>query len=434
MKIMMISNTYLPIVGGLEKSIESFASKFREWGHEVLIVVPRLEESEPDAPGILRIPSLRHFRHPDFSLLLPVFTVLSQAVERFEPDVIHAHHPFLMGEMALRLCARYKKPLVFTYHILFEQYAHYVPLPPASGRKFLVELAAGFANLSTRVIAPSESVRGILRAEGVKRPIDVVPTGVDTAAFSANSERGREAVRDRFLIPPGAFVFGYFGRLAPEKNLGFLARAAISFMRRNSGAHFFAAGKGPFEQEMDRLFNEAGMSGRYHFAGVLGGQALVDCYHALDAFAFASTSETQGMVLCEAMAAGVPVIALDGPGVREVVRDFHNGRLVMSGSARDFVSALDWCASLDRTVREGVADAARQTADEFSLNKCARRALGTYEAAIEVCGMEDEGRHEEWHSMMRRLGTEWKIISSIGRATGLALGAIIGREASAHDR
>lgn len=390
----MVTNTYLPIVGGLEKSIESFTHKFREWGHAVEIAVP----------------------NPPFAL--PLFASLAKVIDVFKPDIIHAHHPFLMGEMALRLSARYEIPLVFTYHILFDQYAHYLPIPAALSRRFLVELAAGYANLSSRVIAPSESVREILIAEGVRSPMDVVPTGVDIAAFDKGDG---EKLRRSLGVLPEEFVLGHVGRLAVEKNLHFLSRVVSSFMQTHPKVHFVVAGKGPWIELMEKIFRDAGVQKRFHFLGILQGQALADCYRAMNMFVFASKSETQGMVLCEAMAAGIPVIAIDAPGVREVVRDLRNGRLVRHESESEFSSALQECYEYGACEWKKLKQEARNTAELYSEDICARKALKVYEIALANNRRQTIQEQGEWRRMMRRFRTELKIMGNLGRATGLAL-------------
>ena len=422
MKILMITNTYLPIVGGLEKSIQSFTHKLREWGHDVQIVVPQLEGMETTEENVIRIPAFHQLKQTGFAVALPIFASLAKVIDSFQPDVIHAHHPFLMGEMALRLAARYGKPLVFTYHIMFDQYSHYFPIPSSLSRRFLVELAVGYANLSTRVIAPSQSVREILQVEGVRSFIDVVPTGVDVQAFASGD---REKKRDELGIPKNAFILGYVGRLAVEKNLEFLADAVIGFMKSHKNAHFLVIGKGPSEEVIKKLFRQAGIENRLHPIGVVQGKALADCYHAMDVFVFASKSETQGMVLCEAMAAGVPVIAIDAPGVREVVKDEKNGRLLARENSAEFYSALSWCLDRNKREWERLREGARETAQVFSVENCTRDALQVYEKAAVGNLLPTTREQSEWRRMMRRLNIEWKIVANVGRATGLALSEII---------
>lgn len=416
MKILMVTNTYLPIVGGLEKSISSFARKFRELGHEVMIAVPELEENSTTEEGVVQIPAVHPFKRNDFSIAIPLFGSLTKVVESFQPDIIHSHHPFLMGETALRLSSHYAKPLVFTYHIMFDHYAHYLPIPAPLSKRFLTELAVGYANLSTRVIVPSESVRDILNLEGITAPMDVVPTGVDLKMFA---EGNGAAKRKSLGILSQDKVFGYVGRIAPEKNLEFLAKVMSDFMKTHSNVHFLMAGKGPSEDRLKHIFNHTGLRERFHFLGVVLGQDLTDAYHAMDAFVFSSKSETQGMVLCEAMAAGIPVIAIDSPGVREVVKDMKNGRLILSESEKEFHSALSECLKYDDEKWKKLKRKARQTAEIFSDKNCARRALQVYQKAL--TGNPSFKKQDDWHSLIESLRAEWKIMANFGRATGLAL-------------
>lgn len=374
MKILMAANTYSNMVGGLERSVQTFTQKYREWGQEVMIAGPDFagQDFEDQDKG-------KKKRKPPSALAWPFPARLERKVAAFKPDVIHAHHPFLIGEMALRFSAYYAKPVIFTYHILFAEYAHYLGVfPPAFAERFLVKMTAGFCNLTDRVIAPSGSVREILKSQGVKVPIDVVPTGIETAVY----ENGNGAKKRKELnLPEKAVVFGHIGRFAEEKNLGFLAQQAAQIMKENPGVYFLAVGKGPSEETIKRIFEEAGVAERLRMPGSFSGQDLTDAYHALDAFVFASKSETQGLVLCEAMAAGIPVIALDAPGVREVVKDFENGRLIMEEDGSQFQDAFSWFLAQNAAARKKLSENAQKMASEFAIEITARNALKTYRTA-----------------------------------------------------
>lgn len=327
----------------------------------------------------MRVPAIQNFNGSDFSVSLPVPGLVSAALDGFDPHVLHAHHPFLLGDTALRAGALRHLPVVFTHHTMYEQYTHYVPGDSAVLRRFAVELATEFANLCDHVVAPSESVAAVLRQRGVITPISAIPTGVDPERFAHGDGR---AARGSHGLPPDAFVVGHVGRLAPEKNLDFLARAVAQFLKANPEAHFLVIGGGPSEEEIHTLFAEAGLGGRLHLPGPLVGQALADAYHAMDVFAFASQSETQGMVLAEAMTAGVPVVAVDAPGAREVVRDGHNGRLLPREDESAFAQALAEIAALDKEGRGRLSAAALATARPFALDCCAARLLEVYGQAI----------------------------------------------------
>ncbi len=418
--ILMMTNTYTPFVGGIERSIKDFTAAFRRRGHRVVIVAPVHAGMPRHEPDVIRIPAIRgRFRGSAFSVALPMPLGVLRTLKRLQPDLIHAHHPFLMGNTALRFARAFDAPLVYTHHVRFEEYTHYLPLDSPMAERFMAGLSIAYANLCEQVIAPSDSVAALLRAWGVRRPIAVVPTGVEISRFAHGDGA---AARRAFGIPRGAFLVGHIGRLASEKNLGFLAQALALFLRAHPQAHCFIAGRGSCEDDIRRTLHRAGVAGRLHMAGILERQQLVDCYHAMDAFAFTSKTETQGIVLIEAMAAGVPVIALDASGVREVVQDGYNGRL-LSSSARveDYVRALRWVATAAPRTRRDVGRAAKEAAKAFSLSRCAQRALALYRVVLARGRAARAPRDGAWAQAMRRMQTEWQLLRNVTHATRTAL-------------
>jgi glycosyltransferase involved in cell wall biosynthesis len=230
-----------------------------------------------------------------------------------------------------------------------------------------------------------------------------------------------EATRRRLVIPREAFVVGHVGRLAIEKNLGFLSRAVARFLLQFPAAHFLVAGDGPASKEVQEILAALGVADRLHMAGVVEPQALPSFYDAMDVFAFASHSETEGLVLVEAMAAGVPVVAVDAPGVREVVYDQINGRLIALENLDEFVAALMWVASLDQEEKRRSHEGARKTAREFSLSLSARMILATYYSLLER-KLPDKTVEIGRLSLARsRIATEWEILRNLAHAAGDAV-------------
>lgn len=412
MKIAMLTNTYAPHVGGVARSVQAFADEYRRRGHDVLVVCPRFEGAADDEPGVLRIPALQNFNGSDFSVVLSVPRALRSAIEDFGPDILHSHHPFLLGSTAVRLARALDRPLVFTHHTLYEHYTHYVPGDSAAMRRFVIHLSTNYANLSDEVFAPSESVAEILRKRAVRVPVRVIPTGVDLTAYDGGSGSGFRRIMG---IPEDAFVIGHVGRLAEEKNLGFLGDALARVLTAAPDAHALVVGQGPEHDALRARVTAAGVDRRVHCAGVLQQRFLVSAYKAMDVFAFASRSETQGMVVTEAMAAGVPVVALDATGVREVVRDGINGRLLPeTADAATFADAL---ATLAATDRRSLRAAARATAEGLSLDRSADLALSAYRTLL---GSRDlsprEAADEAWSRSLRLLRTEWDLLSGMADA------------------
>jgi glycosyltransferase involved in cell wall biosynthesis len=416
MRIVMFTNTFTPHVGGVARSVAGFAAEHRRCGHEVLVVAPEFPGSERREEGVVRVPAIQRFNATDFSVPVPVPGRLKPLLDAFRPEVVHSHHPFLLGDTALRVAAGRGLPIVFTHHTLYERYTHYVPGDWPALRRAAIELAVGYCNLCNAVVAPSESVAGLLRRRGVKAPIEAIPTGVETEVFAAGD---RTAGRRLCGVPDAALLVGHVGRLAPEKNLGFLARAVARFLLGRPGARFLVAGDGPSAAEIRRIFTAAGLAGRLHAIGVLARRStLADVYAAMDVFAFASQSETQGMVLTEAMAAGVPAVAVDAPGVREVVADGENGRLLPDEDEEDFAAALAWLADLPAERRRRLSAACEATARRFSLHSTAERCRALYarllgEGSPPVPAPEDDGA---WPRARRRLAEEWRIWRNVGHA------------------
>lgn len=419
MNILMATNTFTPHVGGVARSIEAFTAEYRRRGHRVLVVASEFDGQPADEVDVVRIPAIQNFNGSDFSVVLPVPRFLTAGIEAFDPDVVHAHHPFLLGATAARIAHFYDRPLVFTHHTMYEQYTHYVPGDSPAMKRFVVDLATHFANLCDSVIAPSGTIADVLRRRGVRVPIEVIPTGVPVERFASGDRAG---FRLRQGIRSNAFVVGHVGRLAPEKNLAFLSDAAVRFLHARPEAEFLVVGSGPMQPVLRERFATQDLSARLHLAGTLEGQHLADAYNAMDAFAFSSKSETQGMVLAEAMAAGLPAVALDAPGVREVVRDGDNGRLLAgTATAQEFAAAIDWLRCRTAGERARLVDGARGTAHELSLSRTADRSLALYSRLARHGRHDGSEAYQLWSATRRLIETEWNLLRGLSEATGAAL-------------
>jgi 1,2-diacylglycerol 3-alpha-glucosyltransferase len=422
MNICMMTNTYLPHVGGVARSTSTFAEEYRKMKHKVLVVAPEFEGpplSKRAAAIVERISAIQNFNGSDFSVRLPLATGLSDRLDAFSADIIHAHHPFLLGDTALRVGANKNVPVIFTHHTRYEDYTHYVPFDSPTLKEIAINLSTEFANLCDGVIAPSESIAKLIKQRGVKTPVAVVPTGIDVQAFAAgNGPRFRR----KFKIPAGAFVIGHVGRLAPEKNLEYLTSAVALVLKTTPSARFLVVGGGPSEAAMKKICAEHGVSKQLVLAGKHTGRGLHDAYRAMDVFAFASFSETQGMVLAEAMAAGLPSVALNASGVREVVRNGDNGFLLPARTpVKVFARHLARLAT-EPALRKKFSRAARMTAEDFSQEHCARLALEFYEkirretrrerliTGVNPCG-----------TFLDRIGVEWNLLAQKAQSVIAAL-------------
>jgi 1,2-diacylglycerol 3-alpha-glucosyltransferase len=417
MKILVMTNTYHPFTGGVPRSIDTFVAQYRKMGHTVKIVAPSFEGQEEEE-DVVRVPAIQHFNGTDFSVQLPIPFYLSDLVDAYGPDIIHSQHPFLIGNAALRLAARRETPLVYTFHTFYDRYLHYVPGgSSAAMKRFVNTLVVGYANLCDHVIAPSRSVAEDLVHRGVTKPVDVIPTGVDVSAISRGDGR---SFRARHGVPEDAFVVGFVSRIAEEKNIPFLCDAVLAFLEQDSSAWFLIAGSGPLEEELRGRFAAAAVGGRILFIGTLTGPELHGAYNAMNVFAFASKSETQGLVVAEAMAAGTPVVALQASGVGEVVEDGSNGRLVEDEDREVFMQALRWIAARSPEEYQRLSAGARDTAAKFADDACARKVLALFGSVRRQFRQAHE--HESaWDEFVKIVATEWNILANIGAAAGEAL-------------
>ncbi len=411
----MVTNTYTPIIGGVERSIISFTNEFRKLGHDVLILAPEFNDMPKNEKDIIRVSALRRFNGSDFSVRIPIPAEVDKALKNFKPDIVHSNHPFLLGDTALRIANKYHVPLVFTHHTKYEDYTHYVPGDSKAMKKFIVELSTGYGQLADHVFAPSQSIADLIKIRGVTTTTTVVPTGVDYDHFSKGDS---DKFRQEYNLTFNDFVVGHVGRLAPEKNLMFLCKSTVDFLKQHQNARFLVVGKGPLEETIAEIFKNEHLSDQLLMTGVLEGQSLIDAYHAMDVFAFSSLTETQGMVLTEAMAASVPVVAINASGVREVLRDKINGRMLPDQSEESFVEGLNWIYDRPEEEKEKLRDESRKTAQELSIEHTAHKALNVYTSLIKKDFVYTDVENSSWAQAMDRLKTEWDLMSNVAESFG----------------
>ncbi|MDZ7760711.1 MAG: glycosyltransferase [Desulfovermiculus sp.] len=410
----MFTNTYLPHVGGVARSVSVFARDLDRMGRKVAVVAPHFQgEEAQESPGVqvMRVPAIQNFNGSDFSVRLPIPFALSERIEAFNPDVIHSHHPFLLGDTAMRVARQRALPLVFTHHTMYEWYTHYVPFDSKGMKRFVINLSTQYANMCSAVVAPSQSIARILQERGISSEIQIIPTGIDLKLFASGQ---REAVRKKLGLGADTPIIGHVGRLAPEKNLGFLTRAVGMAMQDVPDAVFLLAGDGPSIQRIQEHFARQGLTDRFLWLGKQSGQNLANAYAAMDVFAFASRTETQGLVLAEAMAASTPVVALDASGTREVVTDQENGRLLVDKcTEQEFAQALTEILSSGH-IHELFKAKALETAQAFSRDTSADKLSKLYQDLFSTRKRRPEHDPEDilsWDVLLRSLKTEWELIS-----------------------
>ncbi|MDV2080159.1 glycosyltransferase [Marinobacter xestospongiae] len=327
LKVAMFTNNYLPFIGGVPISIERLRRGLKALGDSVLVVAPRYRDQPAEEEQVLRIPSLLALGEKrEFRLANIFLPRLRRQVADFRPDLIHIHHPFWIGSLGLFIARWLRVPAVYTYHTRLEHYAHFVPLPGRLFRNLIShEIIKRFANRCDAVIVPTYSTEEYLRMIDVKTPTYVQPTGIEYQRFQEVDHREVDKLRQRLELGDER-VFVSVSRLSNEKNIDFMIDAIDQLRRRTDVPfRFLMIGDGHQRQRLQKRIDELDLGRHFTLVGAVPPDDMATWYHLGDAFAFASKSETQGMVILEAMAAGLPVVAVRSSGIDDVVRDDHNG-------------------------------------------------------------------------------------------------------------
>ncbi len=375
MRVLMVSDVYFPRVNGVSTSIETFRHTLAAQGVEVRLVVPRYGD-EADEPGILRVagrpvPGDREDRLVGWRAMHRM--VLAEARDC---DLIHVQTPFVAHYAGLKAGRTLGLPVIATYHTLFEEYLqHYARFLPSGWlRGQARRLSRRQCNDLDAVVVPSTAMRQRLESYGVTTTMHVLPTGIPTAQFAGGNG---PAFRLRHGIAEDRPVALFVGRVAHEKNIGFLLEALLAARQRCPEVLLVIAGEGPAMGELKARVKALDLQQAVQFIGYLDRQqALPDCYAAADIFVFASRTETQGLVLLEAMAAGLPVIALAEMGTVDILAP-GRGAFSPPAEPRAFGEALGHFLSRPLAWRH-LADEAPVYAQEWSDVAMAERLAVLY--------------------------------------------------------
>ncbi|MBI5330647.1 MAG: glycosyltransferase [Betaproteobacteria bacterium] len=376
LNVLMVSDVYFPRVNGVSTSIETFRQTLAQEGVNIRLVAPRYNGEPPDELGIVRIPGKPAPGSPEDRL--PRWRLLAQAVRReaARADVIHIQTPFAAHYAGLQAARALKRPVLATYHTLFEEYfQHYARVAPASFLRGIARsVSKSQCNALDAVVVPSSAMRERLRDYGVTTDLHVVPTGIPLARFSSGD---RARFRAQHGIAEDRPVALYVGRVAHEKNLNFLIDAFARAVAKRSNLLLLVTGEGPALEDLRARVAALGLNENVRFLGYLDRRTeLPDCYAAADAFVFASLTETQGLVLLEAMAQGLPVIGLAAMGTKDILAP-NLGCMTPLAELDSFAEAIVRLMK-EPDLRTRLSAEAREYATRWSDRALAARLAGLY--------------------------------------------------------
>jgi 1,2-diacylglycerol 3-alpha-glucosyltransferase len=400
LRVAIVGESYLPYRSGVTIATEALADGLVAAGHEVLLVVPRpASGQEPGtdgpAPEIAWLPSYQGPppAPPGYRMPLPIPSAALRRAREFEPNVVHAQSPFVSGLMARRLARQWGAALVFTHHTRFGDYRHYLGPLAGPGAALVQAYLRRFWAGCAAIVAPStdlaaEIAGSLRRPDGSPPPrpiIRAIATGLDLEVFAALSP-----VDPRPLSgwPPGSTVVVSVGRLAREKSVDLLVDAFVQAARDNANLYLLLVGDGPLRAELGERASRPPLAGRIRLAGGLPRLEALALAAGGDFFVFASRTETQGLVLAEALACGLPVVALDGPGVRDSVRDGIDGVILPrppgddAQRAAERLGAAIGALAADPQRRATLAAGARDGAHRFDLRTRIQEVVTLYQQVV----------------------------------------------------
>lgn len=377
LRILMISDVYFPRVNGVSTSIRTFRRELQALGHEVTLIAPAYPGHVADEADIIRIPSRSVPMDPEDRMMRRRFIeLLLPSLEDKHFDVLHIHTPFIAHYAGLFLAAQLHIPVVESYHTFFEEYLyHYVPLVPRRLMRFLARrITVSQCRAVTQVISPSRAMLQALQDYGVRTPIEILPTGLEAGQYRFGdgarfrAQHGIAADRPTLL---------YVGRVAHEKNIDFLVRCFQQVQATLPDALLLIVGEGPALEHLHELVAKLHLDTAVKFIGYLDRDStLLDCYRAGDLFVFASRTETQGLVLLEALAQGTPVVSTMHMGTRDVLANTRGTRIV-NEDKHEFAAA---CIELlkNSNLRQQLAWHATGDAERWSSHDMSERLVKLY--------------------------------------------------------
>jgi 1,2-diacylglycerol 3-alpha-glucosyltransferase len=383
MRILMISDVYFPRINGVSTSIQTFRRGLHAAGHETFLIAPEYPGAARDTePNILRVPSRGVPRDPeDRAMKLGALRALRPQLQRLEPDLVHIETPFIAHYRGTALARALRVPVIETYHTYFEEYLHhYVPLMPRAVMRLVARrFTVAQCNVLDALVVPSRAMEQALLDYGVQCPMHIIPTGMEMDRFAGGDG---QRFRAQLGIAPGQPVLVHVGRIAHEKNIDFLFRMFAIVVRAKPGAVFVVAGEGPALASCKAYVRSLGLAQQVRFVGYLSREReLLDCYRAGDLFVFSSKTETQGLVLLEAMALGVPVVSTAHMGTADILNP-QRGAHIATDDENEFATIVVRLLE-DAPRRAEMSIEARAYAATWSATAMADRLAGLYSAVVD---------------------------------------------------
>jgi glycosyltransferase involved in cell wall biosynthesis len=376
------TDTYKPNVNGVVRSVSTFREALIRMGHLVFVFAQEApEDYEEPEQFIFRYPAV-NIPMFNYSLSMPSSSFVTKLLPSLKLDVVHSNHPVLLGDAAANQAEKLGLPLVFTFHTRYVEYADgyaaYVPYSKAIVEGIVVDGLVKYLNRCQHIVTPSDSIKQTLADYGdITERVTTIPTGIDLDPFR---QADGQAVRQKYNLGQNKVLVS-IGRLADEKNWKTLLAAMAQVTQQRADLRLLLIGEGPQHAELESYAQELGLAEQVIFTGLVPFAEIPNHLKAADIFCFASITETQGLVTMEAMAAGLPVVAVDATGTRDEVDNGVQG-LLTDNDSQALALALQQVLD-DEALLARLKAGAEEKANSFDMMLQAKKMVAVYEQAIE---------------------------------------------------
>lgn len=377
MNIGIFTNAYKPIISGVVNSVDLFSSGLRRQGCNVYIFAPQFFGYKDTETDIFRYHSINLSTKVKFPLAIPISGRIWKVLHNLNLDIIHTHHPFILGEVGAYFAKKFNLPLFFTFHTQYEQYSHYIPFNQELVKKLARVSVVNYAQKCDTILTPSEMILGVLKNYGIKKPVILFSNAIDTEKFRVMN---RKKARKLLNLNPADKILIYTGRIGLEKNLAFLVQAFKRVNEEEPNTKLLLVGDGPEEAALKKLVKELKLKEKVIFAGKVEYSEIPKYYIASDIFVMTSVTEVKPLAILEGMAAGLPVVAVSAAGAKDTVTHGVDGILTN-------LDLDEYTQELLKVVKnselcEKMGEAALLTSEKYSIDKASQKLLSLYETAI----------------------------------------------------
>lgn len=387
MNIAIFTDTYIPQINGVVEVIRGIRNGLEGKGHKVFIVAPRIKSFKDKDKRIIRVPS---FPFPGLSEHRISFLYFRDINKKFiikkKINIIHSQTPGTIGMIGIILARQCRIPHLHHYQTFFEDYAHYLKIPKPLSLLTIKNISRWFCNRVDMVTVPTYPFKSVLESYGIHKDVYVWASGIDLKRF-----RGGKNIRKQVGIPSDAFVLLYVGRLAREKNISFLLELLPYIRKKKKNIRLMIVGDGPLRSQLEEYAEELKISDLTIFTGAVSPDEVKNYYHSADIFVFSSLTETQGLVTLEALASGLPVVAVSAYGIKYVLKD-GEGAFLVSLNRRTFLEKIQ--KLMHKRVYESMQKKGKAFVRNYTYAASTKKLMGIYNGLMDHYSRQNDNEDE----------------------------------------